>query len=115
MSLYFGGANSTGILLTNGSLTSVNATLNSNLTVAGTTFTTTGLNILGNSATNTFNLIGNSSVTLPSMGHVNLILGGDGSSGVVIANGSLSSIYATATTSLSLAGGNFTSTGLTVN
>ena len=115
VSVYFGGANSTGLVLTNGSLTSVNATLNSNLVVAGTTFSTTGLNILGNTSVNTFNLVGNSSVTLPNMGKISLVLGGSGLSGLVISNGSLSSLYATATANLTLAGGNFSSTGLSVN
>jgi hypothetical protein len=48
LSVIFGGANSTGMVLTNGSLTSVNMTVNSNLTVANSTFNTTGLNITAN-------------------------------------------------------------------
>ena len=117
LSVIFGGANSTGMVLTNGSLTSVNMTVNSNLTLAGSTFSTVGLNITANTVTNAFTMTGNSSVNVPSVGNISVIFGGSNSTGLTVTNGSLTSMNVTVGGDLSILSTNFTANRLnmTVN
>jgi hypothetical protein len=86
LSVILGGGNSKGLIVTDGSVTSVNMTVNSNLTVAGSTFMTTGLNITANAATNAFTMTGNSSLTVPGIGNVSVIFGGGKSTGLIVKN-----------------------------
>jgi hypothetical protein len=113
LSVIFGGANSTGLILTNGSLTSANMTVNSNLTVAGSTFQTVGLNITANTNTNTFTMKGNASLNMPSIGAVSIGFGCGSTSGLVLTNGLLTTLNATVTGNLSIGSVSFATNNLT--
>ncbi|MFM7592942.1 MAG: hypothetical protein ACKO85_14235, partial [Isosphaeraceae bacterium] len=77
----------TGLILTNGSLSSLDMTVNSNISVACTTFTTTGLRITENTTTNVLTMTGSSSFSVPSVGNIGIAFGGGSTSGLVITNG----------------------------
>ncbi|RLS85826.1 MAG: hypothetical protein DWI07_00145, partial [Planctomycetota bacterium] len=112
LSVILGGGNSKGLIVTNGSVTSVNMTVNSNLTVAGSTFMTTGLNITANAATNAFTMTGNSSLNVPGVGNISVIFGGGNSTGLIVTNGTLTSMNVTVSGNLSILSTNFTANSL---
>jgi hypothetical protein len=113
LGVIFGGANSTGLILTNGSLTSVNMTVNSNLSLAGSTFRTVGLNITANTITNTFTMKGNTSLNVPGVGSISVGFGCGSTTGLVVTNGQLTSLNATVTGNLSVGSVSFATNNLT--
>ena len=106
-------------LLENGSLSSLNMTVtSSSLTVGGLRFTATDLAIAETVSTGMFTMTGGSSFDIPSLGQVAVQFGSPGSdgnpasTGLVIPNGSLTSLDMTVTSNLSAAGVTLTANGL---
>lgn len=94
VSVNFGDSNSKGLVETNGVLTSLDLTVNSNLTIAGVTMTTKGLHMVYAAGTGTspdmFSVTGKTSVTTAD-GNLS-IAATFGSSGLVITGGHLTSL-----------------------
>jgi len=63
-------------------------------------------------ATQTFAITGNTSITAGKLGTVGVDLGGGSTQGVVITNGALTSLDATASLNATLGGGTFSATGI---
>ena len=82
--MIFGGANSTGLVVTNSTLTSMNVTVSGNVSILGTNITANSLNLTANAAANTFTMTGNATMSVPSMGNLSVIFGGANSTGMVL-------------------------------
>ena len=63
----------------------------------------------------TFTITGDSSIAVVKLGTISLDLGGGATSGVVITNGTLTGIGATAALSATLGGGTFSATGVVLS
>ena len=106
----FGDSNSKGLVETNGVLTSLDMTVNSNLSLAGVTMTAKGLHMVYTAGTNsspdTFTATGTSSATVPGLGTLNLTLGDSsvGSAGLVVTDNSFALDALASTSGLTMAG-----------
>jgi len=105
---------STGLVVTNGSLVSFDAAASINSSMAGANLTANGLKLNYNGSNSQFALNGNALLSFGSSNNMTLVLGNQSSPGVLVANGSLSSLNATGIISSSFAGASLTSNGLTV-
>jgi hypothetical protein len=112
----FGGGSTAGLVLSGGKVSSLNMTVDSSLVVASVTFDTVGLIITDNvsAAGNVFTMTGSSDFTVGSVGKINVNFGGMGSQGLIITNGSLSSLNMTVTAAITVGGVSFNTTGLVI-
>jgi hypothetical protein len=104
---------SPGMVIANGSLANLNASASANMTVAGGNLTANSLTVVYTASPEKFKVYGNASFRFGS-NNLSLVLGNSSSPGMVIANGSLANLNASATTNMTLIGGNFTANSLTV-
>ena len=112
----FGGGSTTGLVLSNDKIESLNMTLTASLAVGGVTFATNGLIVTDDvSATNPeVTITGTSSFTVGSVGTVKVDFGGPGTQGLVITNDALASLNMTVTSSLTVGGLMFQTSGLLI-
>ena len=119
LTIDLGGASTAGLLIEDGSLDQINASLTGSFTVSGLTFTTTGLTIGYSSASNgTYTVSGDTTLTDGSLTDGPLLdidLGGNGTAGLVITNGALTSLDASMSGSFTIAGVSIDASGLTVS
>ena len=112
LDLTLGAQGKPGLVVQNGSVSSIDATLNSDVTLSGVRITTTGLNLSYTAASNLFNLAGGAQATIGGLGNLALTFGAPGKPGVVIQNGALVSLDAALNSDLTVSGVKFTTTGL---
>ena len=91
---------SAGLVVTNGTLQSFDAGITGNLSVAGASFSTNNLILTENTTTNIFTISGGSNFTANGIGNVSVYFGGANSTGLVLTNGSLTSVNATLNSNL---------------
>ena len=106
------GSNDVNISKSGVSLTGVTATLSGSFSLAGATFDASQLQVAYTSASQTFAITGETSITAGKLGKVSVDLGGGSTQGVVITDGELISLDATASLDATLAGGTLTATGV---
>jgi hypothetical protein len=87
-----GGGLTAGLVVTDGSLTSLDADVTSSITTTGVSFATTGLEFSYAASTNQFSLIGSAGVTVAGLGDLTATFGHDGNPGLDITNGTLNSL-----------------------
>ena len=110
----------TGLVITNGSLTSLDMTLDSNINVSGVGFSTTGLRFTYTAATSQFTLAGSASATVGGMGSFQVIFGSTTTTsgvatttpGLVVKNGSLVNLDMTINSSINVGAVSLSTTGL---
>jgi len=105
-----GSGSTAGLVVTGYTFTSFEATISGNLTIGGLTIQSNGLEltyVAGN-----FEIEGAADFTLGSS-TVDVILGGSGSSGLVLNNGTLASLDMTINSNITIGGVSFSTTGLT--
>ena len=114
LALTLGNADSPGLVLSGGNLTSLNATaLATNWAVAGGYLNASG-NATYSSSPEKFSLYGNATETFSGNKTLALTLGNSASPGLVLTNNTLSSLNASASaTNWNIAGGTFNATGTT--
>ena len=111
----FGGGSTTGLVLSGGTVQSLNMTVTSSLVVGGVTFDTSGLIVTYDRRrrrAREVTITGDSDFTVAGVGTVDVDFGGPGTQGLVITNGALSSLNMTVTSNLSVGGVTFTTSGL---
>ena len=108
----FGGGSTAGLVVTNGSLTSLDTTVTSNISVAGVTFNTTGLEFAYTASTGQFSLTGTAGVTVAGLDNLTVSFGHGTSAGLDITNGRLTSLDMTIDSSISVDSVMFNTTGL---
>ena len=111
-----GNPGTTGLVITNGSLTSLDMSLTSNISVASVGFSTDGLRFTYQSSANQFTLGGSAIATVGGIGNMDVIFGytdgGVTSPGLVVKNGSLVNLDMTVNSSISVGQVGFDTTGL---
>ena len=112
----FGGGSTTGLVISGGTIESLNMTVTASLAVGGVTFDTNGLIVtyVPSATSPEVTITGDADFTVASVGTVDVDFGGPGTQGLVITNGTLSSLNMTVTSSLSIGGVTFTTSGLTI-
>ena len=103
----------TGLVITDGSLTNLDMTVDSNISIAGMTLATKGLRITESIADNCFTMTGSSSLSANGAGSISVVFGGGTTSGMVITNGSLTRLDANLTSNISVGGVSFNIRNLT--
>ena len=103
LSVTFGGPSITGLVVQNGTLQSLDMTVNSNFMVGGSTFNVSNMTFDYSSSSNQFTLTGSASVSL-GLDNFTVQLGGSGSTGLVVRNGTLVSLDATIRTTFGVRG-----------
>ena len=111
-SVTFGHNSNPGLVVQNGSLVSLDVTLNSSITIAAVAFSTTGLEFTYVSATSLFTLSGTAGVSVQGIGNLSVTFGHNGSPGLVIQNGSLVSMDLTVNSDITIGAVNISTTGL---
>jgi hypothetical protein len=105
-----GNLGSTGLVITNGNLTSLDVTVNSTITEAGVTLTADGLHLIYEPTANpsTFSLSGTTTASFPGLGNFGVTLGTAAHPlGLLIQGSSLVSLGASITSALSIDGVSF--------
>ena len=92
LSVTFGHGSTPGLVVTNGSLASLDMTVNSSFTIGSVVIAAQDLEFTYTAATNTFTLGGTASVIVGSMGQLSVTFGHDSTPGLVVSNGSLVSL-----------------------
>ena len=100
-----------GLAITNGSLTSLYLTVNSNVGIAGFNFSVNNLALQYTSSNSTFTLSGSASVNLPVVGSATVNFGSNGTSGLVVQNGKLQALNIAVVGNLKFGGATFVATG----
>jgi hypothetical protein len=108
----FGGDSTAGLVITNGSLTSLDTTVTSNFTVAGVTFSTTGLEFTYTASTGEFSLTGAAGVTVAGLGNLTVSFGHGTNPGLDITAGALTGLDMTVDSNISVESVIFNATGL---
>jgi hypothetical protein len=98
------GTTTQGLVLSGGSLTSLDMNVRANMTAGGLSFTADNLRFIYQSSSNYFQMTGSTSVTVPSIGSVNTTFGSSTSNGLVVTNGQLTSLDMTVNSNLSVGG-----------
>ena len=111
LSLVLGNSASPGMVIANGSLANLNASATTNMTLGGGSFTANSLTVVYTSTPEKLSVYGNASFAFGS-NKLSLVLGNSASPGMVIANGELANLNASATTNMTIAGGSFTDDSL---
>ncbi len=114
VSLTLGSSTSPGVLIQGGALASLDATASLDMTLAGATFSATGVNVDYVAASASFAVSGSASLDFPSGPDLSLTLGSAAQPGLVFSNGTLTSLDATASFSMTLAGATFSATDVNV-
>ncbi len=108
----FGDTKSAGLVIQDGSLASLDVTVNSDITVSAVKLTTTGLVLTYTAATGLFTLTGNATATVDKLGTLNVGFGFAGKPGLVIQNGSLVNLDLTLNSDITVSAVKITTTGL---
>jgi lipopolysaccharide export system protein LptC len=108
----FGYGANPGLVVTNGSLDSLDMTLNSDVTIAGVTITTKNLEFKYAAATSQYSLLGTATAAVNKLGTVGVTFGYGTSPGMVVTNGALTSLDMTLTSNVTVAGVGITTKGL---
>ena len=93
-------------------MTSLDTTVNSNFTVGGVTFTTQDLDFSYTASNSQFGLSGTATVAVTNLGTLNVTFGHDSTPGLVVTNGSLTSLDTTVNSDFTVAGVTFTTQDL---
>ena len=115
VNLTFGSPGKPGLVAADGSLVSLDLTLNSDITVSAVKFTTTGLNLTYTAATSQFTLAGAATAAITGVGPVNLTFGFPGKPGLVITDGALAGLDVTLNSDITVAKVKITTTGLNLS
>ena len=100
------------MVVTNGSLTSLDTTVNSNITVGGVTITAQDLDFAYTASNSQFGLSGTAAVAVTNLGTLNVTFGHGTTPGLVITNGSLTSLDMTVNSNFTVASVTFTTQDL---
>ena len=111
-SVTFGHNGNPGLVIQNGSLVSLDVTINSSIQIGAVTFSTTGLEFTYVTATDLFTLSGTVGVSIKGMDNFSVTFGHNGNPGLVIQNGSLVSLDVTLNTTIRVGAVVFSTTGL---
>ena len=114
LSLTLGSSSSPGVLIQGGALASLDATASLDTTLAGATFSATGVNVNYVAASDSFSVSGSASLDFPTGPDISLTLGSAAQPGLVFSDGTLTSLDATASFSMTLAGATFTATDVNI-
>ncbi len=114
LSVTLGTPASPGLVFSNGALTSLNATANFSMNLAGGSFTASNVNVAYVSASDTFNVSGAATLDFPNGPNLGLTLGSPASPGLFFGGGALTSLNATATLNATIAGVTLSATALKV-
>lgn len=101
LNVTLGGTGTTGLVITNGALTSFDTTVTSDVTLGGLTLQAKSLKFGYVDATQTYTMTGDASVAFKG-NTLNVTLGGTGTTGLVITNGALTSLDTTVTSDVTL-------------
>jgi hypothetical protein len=110
----FGGGSTKGLVITDGQLTNLDMTVNGTFGVGGLGFSLSNVVMTYNGAANTFTMTGAASLGVPYVGGVSVILGGNGTSGLVLTNGNLTALSMAVGASFSVGGVSFAPGNLSV-
>jgi hypothetical protein len=114
LSVTFGNSTNNGLVVTNGSLTSLDMTVNSNLSIGSLAITTKNLNFKYVPASNNFSMRGTASVAMPSVGNLEVTFGNATRDGLVITNGSFTSLDMTVNSNFSAGSMSFSTKNLNI-
>jgi autotransporter-associated beta strand protein len=107
-----GGAGNSGLVVHDGALSSLDMTIDSNIAIGGVTFNTTGLDFTYNAALSQYTLTGSAGVSLGNVNNLTVSFGGNSTHGLVVTNGSLTSLDVSITSNFAVGGVTFNTTGL---
>jgi hypothetical protein len=108
----FGYGSRPGLVISNGSLDSLDLTLNSNIRVGSAIFSTKGLEFTYTTASKQFTLAGTAGVTILGVGDLSVTFGHDRTPGLVITDGSLVSLDMTVNSNIRVNAVVFSTKGL---
>jgi hypothetical protein len=114
LSVTFGNTTNYGLVVTNGSLTSLDMTVNSNMNIGSIAITTKNLNFNYVAASNNFTMKGTAGIAMPSVGSLDVTFGNATRAGLVITNGVFSSLDMTVNSNFSTGGLSFTTKNLNI-
>ena len=112
LTVTFGHGSNSGLVITNGSLVSLDMTVDSDIEVSGVTIKTTGLEFTYVASTSAFSLLGQAEIDVNKVGNLSATFGHGASPGLVISNGVLASLDMTVDSNINVGGVSFTTTGL---
>ncbi len=104
VSVDFGGGSTQGLVVTNGSLSSFDASITSNMSVAGVTFGTNGLTLDYDTTSDQLEISGEASVTVDGVTGLEVTFGSAGGPGLVIQDGELEDLNMSVTSSFTVLG-----------
>ena len=104
VSVDFGGGSTQGLVVTNGALSALDASITSSMSVAGVTFGTSGLTLDYSSSSGQFSVGGEASVSAAGIGNMEVTFGFGANPGLVITNGVLSSLDMSVTSTFTVLG-----------
>ena len=110
-----GGVATPGLSIVNGSLSSLNMTVQSNITVGAVSFTTTRLNFTYTANPSSFSLAGSAVAQVSNIANLGVTFGQGKTPGLVVSGGALTNLNMTVDSNFQLGGVTFTSSGLNFN
>ena len=111
-SVDFGGGTTTGLVITNGNLTSLDASISTNFEVDGVTFDADGLEFSYSQANNEYTVSGEAGIEVSGMDNLEVTFGHGSTPGLDIVNGSLTSLDMTVDSNITIDSVSFQTTGL---
>ena len=106
------GAQTPDLSITGGSLVGLDMTIDSNITVGGVSFTTTGLEFMYTAKTSTFSLAGAAVAQVANVGNLGVTFGEGTTPGLVVSGGALTNLNMTVDSNINVGGVTFTASGL---
>ena len=112
LSVTFGHGTTPGLVITAGALTSLDMTIDSNIVIGSATFTTAGLEFTYAASNSEFTLAGLASVSIANIGNLSVTFGYNGNPGLIITDGSLTSLDMTIDSNIVIGSATFTTKSL---
>ena len=104
-----------GLVIEDGQLSSLDATINSNISVAGITVDVMNLNVDYSSSNDDLEISGAASITVPGQSPMDVMLGNTTTPGIQMTGGQVTSLDASFAGDITIGGMSVTATGLTVD
>ena len=104
-----------GFQMSDNAITEFDATINSNISVAGITVDVTNLNVDYSSSNDDLEISGAASITVPGQSPMDVMLGNTTTPGIQLTGGQVTSLDASFTGDITIGGMSVTATGLTVD
>ncbi len=115
LSLTLGTVTAPGLTISQDAVTGLNATGNINMTLAGATFSAQNVAVTYVAATNSVSVSGTASLEFPKGPSLTLTLGSGTAPGLMFSNGALTSLNASASFSMTLAGATFSGENIDIS